>query len=711
MHGRHLWALISAFMLLGMLYIYAIPNFEAPDELYHVGVVHHIRTTGELPVQQTGVETFYRQEGSQPPLYYLTVAALTLPFDWTDYPALLQFNPHANIGKPGLPGNKNRVLHAPVYPPDLSGATLALRVSRLISLLCGAVTVYAVYAAARTLTPARPAVAYIAAGITAFNPQFLFIAASVNNDNLVTALNSVIVWQMLVMLRDGFERRRGLLLAVLLALASLSKLSGLVLMPVTALAALWTAYRTRNRRGLLELGVMVVGVWGVLAGWWYARNIMLYDELFGTERMLAIFGRREMTVDLAQLLGEFEGLWLSYWGVFGWFSILTETAFYRVVDAVAVVAVLGLAVHLWRARGKVDYGVRVFLLSLLLSLGLGSLISWTLQTPASQGRLLFPYIAATSTLFALGLREVRVPRGVVVPLGLFAAAVPFITIIPAYEAPRRLMTLPAEAVPVDLNFGDVRLVGYNAPDARLLPGDALSLTLYWQAQAVSPADYTVSIEIALPDSTVIGGEDTFPGWGSLRTTAWEPGTIYADHYRIRLDQNVTGAGVLRANLNLWDFPNGQFLPITTGDGARLDEAIVPVGAFGVLNADLPADAITTPDVDFGGVFALRGYRLEDDNTLTLWWETLTPPTLDYRVIAAVVAGSEILVQGDAPPDVPTGFFERGDRFQTQHMLVRTTTEPFTAQPLFIGWYDPATLTRLPRSTRETLYPLLELTRP
>src|SRR5262249_21656043 len=161
-----------------------------------------------------------------------------------------QPNPHAKAGVPGASDNKNLVLHDSPHPP-LEKTALAVFVARLFSIALGTITVYAVYASARLI--ASENVALLAAGLTAFNPMFLFITASVNNDNLVMALNSVIIWQMLVMLRDGFNMRRSLLLAILIALTSLSKLSGLVLIPVVILAALWLVSRQRNWRGLITL--------------------------------------------------------------------------------------------------------------------------------------------------------------------------------------------------------------------------------------------------------------------------------------------------------------------------------------------------------------------------------------------------------------------------------------------------------------------------
>ncbi len=261
--------LLVAFVGLALLYAYAVPVFESPDETTHVGMVQTIATTGQLPVQQVGEETIYAQEGSQPPLYYLIAAQIMRLFDRSDFAQALAKNPHAIVGIPGAVGNKNITLHDQLYPPALHGTVLAVYALRLFSIVLGAVSVTAIFHSGRLLAPQHPGVALLAAGLTAFNPQFLFISASVNNDNLVTALNCLVLWQVLVMLRDGFSTRRSVLMAVLLALAGISKLSGLVLLPVVALAALWVGFRRRDwqrsvpaghadRRGLAAAGRLVV---------------------------------------------------------------------------------------------------------------------------------------------------------------------------------------------------------------------------------------------------------------------------------------------------------------------------------------------------------------------------------------------------------------------------------------------------------------------
>jgi len=437
------WLLPLTFFLVGLVYLYAAPNFEASDTVQHVGMIKWIADTGTLPVQAGDHEELYGQEASQPPLYYLIMAAVWNAFDTADFDERYLPSPFTVIGDTSGQGNRNLVIYKQPYPPDLSGASLALYAIRLLSLGMGAVTVWAVTKSARVVMPGAAGIALLAGALAAFNPQFIFISASVSNDSLVNMLAALITWRMLVMLRDGFDRGRSLVLALLIALASLAKLSGLVLGAVVALAALWLLIRTRDRRGFVVLAGAMLVCWLVIAGWWYARNLTLYGELFGTSTMLDYFGRR--SISLGQLIAEeFEGLRVSYWAVFGAFNIVADDIFYRVMDGLSVAGALGLGVFLWRERNSPRIITAIGFLALLLALGAGALIAWSLDTWASTGRLLFPYITAASLLLALGIHALRIPKLLIVtPMLAFSLVAPFVYIIPNYDHPPAVDDPPA----------------------------------------------------------------------------------------------------------------------------------------------------------------------------------------------------------------------------------------------------------------------------
>ena len=149
------WLLPLIFLLIGLVYLYAAPNFEASDTVQHIGVIKWIAERGELPLQSADHDKLYGQEGSQPPLYYLLMAAVWNAFDNSDFEARYLPSPFTVIGDPLRLGNRNLVIYKQVYPPDLSGSSLTLYVIRLLGLGMGAVTVGAVYQSARTLLPGR----------------------------------------------------------------------------------------------------------------------------------------------------------------------------------------------------------------------------------------------------------------------------------------------------------------------------------------------------------------------------------------------------------------------------------------------------------------------------------------------------------------------------------------------------------------------------
>jgi 4-amino-4-deoxy-L-arabinose transferase-like glycosyltransferase len=699
---RPLRLLLIAFITLACCYAFAVPIYESPDELTHVGFVHHVATTGGLPVQVVGQQTAWEQEGSQPPLYYLITGLLTRFADWGDFDATRLHNPHAIIGVPGARGNINLILHDSPYPPSLSGTTLAVFIARAFSIVCGAVTVFAVWQSARLLMPHRPAVALVAAGLVAFNPQFLFISASVNNDNLVTACNSLIAWSVLLMLRDGFTPRRSLILALLLACASLSKLSGLVMLPAAGAAALYAAWRHRDLRGLLLLGVLTAGAWVSIAGWWYARNLILYGELFGTNTMLDIFGRRPAPPLELLLTEEFTGLRTSFWGLFGWFNLFTFPAFYPIMDAVMLIGAVGAVLTL--TRMDADGRARFAFTLLPLAIGLISLIAWTSQTAASQGRLLFPYMVAIAGTLAIGIdtaiglftRREWARALPITALGMFALVNPFAIIMPMYAPPVPVEALPADAQPARVLFRDVALVGYQVEEARHAPGDEVALTLFWQPVRPSDADYSLFIRLIAPDDHILTALPTYPGYGRLRTRTWTPGAIYPDHYTLRLPLSAIGAFDLRAYIGWWKFPEGESIDPTTPDGAPIAPVMLSAGGFvspTAARAPLPADAIPADaDITFDERIRLLGHAW-DGAMLRLFWEAIAAPDEDYTVLVHVIDGAyqpdgthRLIAQGDAPPALATRWWRAGDRHMTTH-VVPADSLPSGLYPLFVGWYS------------------------
>ena len=140
----------------------------------------------------------------------------------------MRYNPHAALGNADSFGNRNYLLHG-------AGCLAVARhcafcaPARLCSIVLGAVTVVFAYLMGRQLAPDWELAAALAAALVAFNPQFLFLSASVSNDNLVTAISAACGCVCAPPAAIRGRRRALVALGAVVGLAALAKLSGLLL--------------------------------------------------------------------------------------------------------------------------------------------------------------------------------------------------------------------------------------------------------------------------------------------------------------------------------------------------------------------------------------------------------------------------------------------------------------------------------------------------
>jgi hypothetical protein len=138
--------LILVYSALALLHSVVNPVFESSDEMWHIGMAVRLSRGEGLPIQRPGEETLWRQEGSQPPLYYALLAGLTwglgLPLD--DFEAIYIRNPYAWLGDASRVANRNQVIHGPWERFPWRGAVLTLHLWRLVSVALGLLTVLGV---------------------------------------------------------------------------------------------------------------------------------------------------------------------------------------------------------------------------------------------------------------------------------------------------------------------------------------------------------------------------------------------------------------------------------------------------------------------------------------------------------------------------------------------------------------------------------------
>ncbi len=484
-----LTAILVAFSVLGILSSVVVPIFEASDEVWHYPMVAHLARTWSLPVQplDPGVTSGpWRQEASQPPLYYALGAALTAWIDTSDMEQVRHLNPHVAAGEITPDGsNLNLVVHNPALERfPWRGTVLSIHLVRLFSVALGAWAVYLTWALVHELYADPPWLALAAAAVHAFTPMYLFISSSVNNDNLVVPLCS---WALLLMVRmvktvespKSKVRSYGLL-GVVIGLGLLTKASAIGLLPLAAAMVAWEAWQgIKSRmagervsgsagerlsgsansvskiqdhvsrftfhalrslpRAFRDLLLILIPAFA-FSGWWFYRNFRLYGDWLGLNAFYAVLGTRDVVADLAQLWAERFAFAAGYWGNFGGLNVPMAGWLYTVLNALAILAAVGLIVRfvLWAvgyeskvesrkskvggpAQSKIQnpnskIQTRLWPFSwdgLTAARALAwawpaavfvSWIRWATITWSSQGRLIFSAIPLWSLALVMGLR-------------------------------------------------------------------------------------------------------------------------------------------------------------------------------------------------------------------------------------------------------------------------------------------------------------------
>jgi 4-amino-4-deoxy-L-arabinose transferase-like glycosyltransferase len=727
---------LIVYLLVASSYSIVTPILEASDELWHYPMVKTVADHGlQLPVQNPATATDWRQEGSQPPLYYMLGAVLTSWIDTSDLDKVRDLNPHADIGIVVPDGNANMLIHDPALESfPWHGSVLAIHIVRFYSVALGALTVWMTYLLALELFPGRRGLALAAAAFTAFNPMFLFISGSVNNDNLSNALGCVLLLLIvrLVKRREAAPIRDLVLIGVVSGAGLLAKLNIGFMLPLVALALIVVAYRLRAWRPLIVGALVTGGLTILIAGWWYVRNQQLYGDPSGLNMMLQIVGLRSVPANLPQLWSERQSFLMSYWGFFGGVNVPMPNVQYTVFNALAALGALGLvvaAVRWIKTRAAYDFGklVAATFTVIWIVILFVSLLRWTSITWASQGRLMFSAIAPLSVWMAVGLGAVTIP-----PLPRFAvlgAAVGWFVYAGLVLAP---ITIGQTYTPC--NSGSSRgtvcasntngsqfwqdyAASFHEPDqpkaslsaqpdpiltlsaAGLLhPGDYLTFDepFHVNAQSVHfSRNWSLFIHLENADGLIVAQRDVYPGQGQLPTSLMDNELLWYNPLAIQVPEHAYAPQALRVYLGVYDLQTGQRM-IAQGRHVTSDNQLylgtvnlVPRQEAGIL--DTIPNAMS---VNLGGQAELVGYEVSrlvgypaQRVEVTLYWRALQTMQTDYHVFAQVLQPNTSNVFGSSDAQLGTTSWKVGEIVKDEHTITLASDAKIGTWQLQVGMYQ------------------------
>lgn len=596
LRARHwLAAVLVLYLALATYYNFMTPPFEAPDEIWHYHFVREVAAGHALPVVNPENPKPSRHEGLQAPLYYLVASPWIAWMDPQATVATPVFNPSVRIGEPALYNNdnRNRLVHSQDVSAPLQGAALALHIARFVSALLGAGTIVFTYLLAREFFPPAANAKYkyiplLAAVFVAFLPQFLFVSSTVSNDSAAILLSSAVVWQLAYLTKHPFTLKRALGLGITLGLSLLAKLSCLTLLPLTSIVLVYIAWRQRAYRTVLGYAVLVFGLTALLSGWWFLRNAQLYGNVLPSAIIAEMVGTRPNYLSLARwLTTEAQGVWLSSWGVFGWFNILAPGFYYWFYDVLAVLGLMGIVVALTQTRQRAHLSFALLMLPLWLGIVALALWYFSADIISNQGRLMFPALSSYAVLWAWGIlslvpgqwsRVVTVAAATV--FVLIAAAVPAWLIAPSYKPTLVASnTLPENLKPVTARFENgVEWLGVDVKREQVRTGETLGVTLYYRVASAQALNQAVFIHLVNSAQVIVAQRDSLIGLGN--PDALEPGVLYADTLPISIPPALPAPDVWRIEAGMYNSDTGERVPVS-GEAVLPDHRIL----LGTLQAE------------------------------------------------------------------------------------------------------------------------------
>ncbi len=707
---RSLRIVLVVFGALALYYSLIIPLFEGPDEDDHSRYARFLADAHALPVQQFvngGGEAGH--QGWQPPLYYALAALVISPLDTSDFQQHLWRNPAGTfLGDPACCG-RNIYFHTDSENFPYRGTTLAVHVARLLSILFGAITVWATYRTAQVLA-AGTLVPLAATALVAFNPSFLFASALVSNDAMLAALAALVLlmWTKLLDGQLALWPKYAAVLGVLLGLAVLTKTTALGLIPFTMVVVGYVAWRRKAARSGIVAIALMLGIVLLLSGWWFARNQLLYGDplAYGLMSVSAIFPRAgPLTMpELFQI--SLPWLWQTFWG-----GPTPGDLAGGILVALAVlsgIAVIGILVFFRRNR-QAQVREAILVLAAWLGFIFVAQIQFIRTTVgADQGRYLFPAISAIAFFLTAGLVEIIVlvaRRGaatvsLAVATGALAlgVAVPFAYTLPAYARPALLAPSDLTRMThlVHVTFAEqFQLLGYDLDTHSVKPGDTVKVNLYWRALTAMPESYRVFVHLIGQDNRSAGGVDVIPARGAFPTVYWKPGDTLRDMVTISVPSNATPG---KYSIEIGVYPSGNAGGRLTVTESGDDRAVVDSIKVA------PLKALTyTPQARLGATFDSRanlmGYDTRVDGnelSLTLYWQSTARFERDYTVFVHLLdSDGKTVAQADRQPqdgNYPTSMWDPGEQVEDAYEFTLPRPGQYRVE---IGMYRQDTGERLP----------------
>ena len=486
-----------------------------------------------------------------------------------------------------------------------------MRVLRLVSTLFGVGAILLAWHSSKLLFPRQPALRVLLVAFVALIPQFVYINSVINNNSPLIFLVTATLYVLLKADRAGMTLRRSLVLGLLCGLILLTKLTGLFFGLTVVVAFLlhrsWWRY-------LPACALAVV----LVAGWWYGRNLLIYDDLLLTKAFEitwanAIIPTHTPADTLKLVLERMPYSYATTWARFGGGAVAVTPIVSTLRDILMIGGILGVIVAFgrrldvmrqWKQWIVLIVGALVWVVALIYL----SSQSWS----GVQGRYVLPGISAWAALLAAGWSAWSPRRWRPALVGVIVVALGVGLVVSAVDFTLAYRVLPAAAGELSLNYryeDAAELISASPARIDAEPGDVITLTLEWRALSTPQRALKTFIHSLRLDGQPVAdavNRDSYPGTGNLPVADWQAGMTWNEQYVIRVADTAARQQVIQLVVGLDDAETLNSLEVTNAEGTPITATTTTL----VLH-DPPSAAPEVTEARFGDQIGLSGVTITD----------------------------------------------------------------------------------------------------
>ncbi|MCR5799111.1 MAG: hypothetical protein K6G69_03460 [Lachnospiraceae bacterium] len=304
-----------------------------------------------------------------------------------------------------------------------------LVIARYVNVLFGLIAAFYTYKLSGLLFSKPQSAMLFTLGVTLL-PQNIFVYTYVNTDGMALMSCVMMMYSLIRGYRNNFDRVSVITLSVGMALCLLSYYNCYSFILVTAVSFVlyYFFHKDVSKKEMFQKGGIIVAIVSILAGWWFIRNMVLYDgdilalsarsecaQLTGNwyflEQMAQTYKVQGYSVmDMVFGTDYYTLVWKSFIGMFGPMLIPTVHQLYMAYKYLTVICLLCLIIRKHSSfMTEMSFSSKMIIcIGMAVLAGITTVINviysynWDFQP---QGRYYLPMLLPLACLLCVGLEK------------------------------------------------------------------------------------------------------------------------------------------------------------------------------------------------------------------------------------------------------------------------------------------------------------------